>query len=75
MAMMKLSLQTLMPVEDISAMFDFVEVRPYQVTEFYGLSIEASLYRALNTNHRRHIPNERWPHFSQHCLHWRQQVI
>jgi CRP-like cAMP-binding protein len=40
MAMMKLSLQTLMPVEDISEMFDFVEVTPYKTTEFYGLSIE-----------------------------------
>lgn len=39
MAMMKLSLQTLMPVEDVSAMFDFVEVTPYEVTEFYGMSI------------------------------------
>lgn len=40
MAMMKLSLQTLMPVEDLSAMFHFVEVKPYETTEFYGLSIE-----------------------------------
>lgn len=40
MAMMKLSLQTLIPVEDISAMFDFVEVTPYETTEFFGLSIE-----------------------------------
>lgn len=40
MAMMKLSLQTLMPIEDISEMFEFVEVKPYEVTEFYGLSIE-----------------------------------
>ncbi|WCL49031.1 cyclic nucleotide-binding domain-containing protein [Leptospira sp. GIMC2001] len=40
MAMMKLSLQTLMPIEDISEMFDFVEVKPYGITEFYGLSIE-----------------------------------
>lgn len=39
MAMMKLSLQTLMPVEDVSAMFDFVEVTPNEVTEFYGMSI------------------------------------
>lgn len=39
MAMMKLSLQTLMPVEHLSAMFDFVEVKPYEVTEFYGMSI------------------------------------
>ena len=40
MAMMKLSLQTLMPVEDLSSMFHFVEVKPYETTEFYGLSIE-----------------------------------
>ncbi|MEQ9365434.1 MAG: cyclic nucleotide-binding domain-containing protein [Leptospirales bacterium] len=40
MAMEKLSLQTLMPVEYLSAMFEFVEVKPYEVTEFYGLSIE-----------------------------------
>jgi len=40
MAIEKLSLQTLMPVEDIKAMFEFVEVKPYEVTEFYGLSIE-----------------------------------
>lgn len=40
MAMMKLSLQTMMPVEDITAMFDFVELAPYKTTEFYGLSIE-----------------------------------
>jgi hypothetical protein len=29
-----------MPIEDISDMFDFVEVKPYSTTEFYGLSIE-----------------------------------
>lgn len=40
MAMKKLSLQTMMPVEDLSAMFDFVEVKPYENTEFYGMSIE-----------------------------------
>jgi CRP-like cAMP-binding protein len=40
MAMMKLSLQTLMPVDDISSMFEFVEVNPSKVTEFFGLSIE-----------------------------------
>ncbi len=39
MAMMKLSLQTLMPVEYLSAMFEFVELKPYEVTEFYGISI------------------------------------
>jgi CRP-like cAMP-binding protein len=39
MAMMKLSLQTLMPEQYLSAMFDFVEVKPYEVTEFYGVSI------------------------------------
>ena len=37
--MMKLSLQTMMPVKYLSAMFEFVEVRPYEVTEFYGVSI------------------------------------
>lgn len=40
MAMMKLSLQTLLPLEDLSAMFDFVEVKPYETKEFFGLSIE-----------------------------------
>jgi CRP-like cAMP-binding protein len=40
MAMMKLSLQTLIPMEDLSQMVDFVEVHPYTNTEFYGLSIE-----------------------------------
>ncbi len=40
MAMKKLSLQTMMPIEDLSAMFDFVEVKPYDITEFYGMSIE-----------------------------------
>ena len=40
MAMMKLSLQTLLPVEDLATMFHFVEVKPYEVTEFFGLSIE-----------------------------------
>jgi hypothetical protein len=40
MAMMKLSLQTMLPVEDLSAMFEFTEVRPGTVTEFFGMSIE-----------------------------------
>lgn len=40
MAMQKLSLQTLLPIQDIEAMFDFVEVRANETTEFYGLSIE-----------------------------------
>ncbi len=40
MAMMKLSLQTLLPIEDLSLMFEFVEVKPYETTEFFGLSIE-----------------------------------
>ncbi len=39
MAMMKLSLQTLMPIQDLASMFDFVELTPYEVTEFYGVSI------------------------------------
>ncbi len=40
MAMMKLSLQTFLPVEDLASMFHFVEVKPYEVTEFFGVSIE-----------------------------------
>lgn len=40
MAVMKLSLQTLIPIEDIESMFDFVEVEANKETEFYGLSIE-----------------------------------
>jgi len=38
--MTKLSLQTLMPAKDLAAMFHFVEVRPYEKTDFFGLSIE-----------------------------------
>jgi CRP-like cAMP-binding protein len=40
MAMMKLSLQTLMPVEDLTSMFQFTEVKPGEITEFFGMSIE-----------------------------------
>lgn len=40
MAMMKLSLQTMMPIEDLSQMFHFIEVKPYETTEFFGVSIE-----------------------------------
>ncbi|GAB4433001.1 MAG: cyclic nucleotide-binding domain-containing protein [Turneriella sp.] len=40
MAITKLSLQTLMPAKDLAAMFHFVEVKPYERTEFFGLSIE-----------------------------------
>ncbi|MBX7057027.1 MAG: cyclic nucleotide-binding domain-containing protein [Leptospirales bacterium] len=40
MAIMKLSLQTLLPAEEISAMIHFVEVKAYETTEFFGVSIE-----------------------------------
>ncbi|MCC5814564.1 MAG: cyclic nucleotide-binding domain-containing protein [Leptospira sp.] len=40
MAIMKLSLQTLIPYEDLEDMFEFVEVKAGEITEFYGLSIE-----------------------------------
>lgn len=40
MAIMKLSLQTLLPYEDLSEMFLFTEVKPGETTEFFGMSIE-----------------------------------
>lgn len=40
MAIEKLSLQTLIPAEDLYDMFDFVEVKVGEIKQFYGLSIE-----------------------------------
>lgn len=40
MAMMKLSLQTLLPLDDLYEMFEFTEVKADTVTEFFGMSIE-----------------------------------
>lgn len=40
MAITKLSLQTLLPYEDLAQMFLFTEVRPGETTEFFGMSIE-----------------------------------
>ncbi len=40
MAMTKLSLQTMLPYEDLKDMFEFTEVHPGKTTEFFGMSIE-----------------------------------
>jgi len=40
MAMMKLSLQTLLPLEDLAHMFEFIEVKVGETTEFFGVQIE-----------------------------------
>ncbi|MBS0619327.1 MAG: cyclic nucleotide-binding domain-containing protein [Spirochaetes bacterium] len=40
MAIMKLSLQTLLPAADIRAMFQFTEVKPGETLEFFGMKIE-----------------------------------
>jgi CRP-like cAMP-binding protein len=40
MAITKLSLQTMLPYEDLKDMFEFTEVHPGKTTEFFGMSIE-----------------------------------
>jgi Metal-dependent hydrolases of the beta-lactamase superfamily III len=39
MALKKLSLQTLYPIEEFSSYFDFVELEPYEENDFYGIKI------------------------------------